>query len=626
MAEALPIAAYRAQILAAVAGSSVAIVVGETGCGKTTQIAQYVADGWPDVQRLLAQQPGSPGAPALRCVGVTNPRRVGAVTVARRVAGERGGEVGGEVGFAVRFVDRTSPRTRIKFMTDGVLLREIVSDRDLDRYSALVLDEAHERSINTDILFGLLKEVIARRPSLRLIVTSATLDSAKFSRFFGGCPVINVPGRTFPVECHYVPPTVNVLTYSEQSINLGPTIDLVANLHMTAPEGDILVFLTGQDEIARACRDLADRIQQLALDMPDEAENAPDILVLPLHASLPPEEQLAVFEPPPPHTRKVVFSTNVAETSVTINGIVYVVDPGYVKQNWFSAELGMDTLRVVLVSKSAADQRLGRAGRTREGHCYRLYSQSLYDERMTPETLPEIRRASLRATVLSLKVLGVADVSAFGFLDAPDDVSLAEALTHLHAIGALDDAGAPTELGRQIERLPLEPALARALVAATAASARVARAAVTVCAMLSVENVFFKTARRAEGDPVDEARARLAGEAERRYGRAGDHLVMLEAHAQWRASGRDREWCRAHGVGSQAMQTVEQVRAQIGGDLVSQRLIGASECGGGDDDGSDLAPGEVSALLEALCAGFFTQTARRQLNQSSFLINNNLFH
>ncbi|KAH8051038.1 helicase [Aureococcus anophagefferens] len=311
----------------------VLVVIGETGSGKTTQMTQYMAEM---------------GLTARGAVGCTQPRRVAAMSVAKRVAEEFGCELGAEVGYSIRFEDCTSPATVLKYMTDGMLMREYLADNDLGRYAALILDEAHERTIHTDVLFGLLKDLLGRRPDLKLVVTSATLDAEKFSAYFFDCPIFTIPAAFFRWRCS---------TKEPEADYLDAALITVMQIHLSEPAGDVLVFLTGQEEIDSCCEILHARMEALG-------GLAPELLILPVYGALPAEMQSRIFEPPPPGARKCVVATNIAEASLTIDGIYYVVDPGFCKQKAYNPKLGMDSLVVTPISQASARQRSGRAGRT----------------------------------------------------------------------------------------------------------------------------------------------------------------------------------------------------------------------------------------------------------------------
>ncbi|CAH2215945.1 jg21372 [Pararge aegeria aegeria] len=367
--QSLPIYKLRDELTKAISDNQILIVIGETGSGKTTQITQYVCEC---------------GLAARGRVACTQPRRVAAMSVAKRVAEEFGCRLGQEVGYTIRFEDCTSPDTVIKYMTDGMLLRECLMDLDLKSYSVIMLDEAHERTIHTDVLFGLLKQAVQKRPELKLIVTSATLDAVKFSQYFFEAPIFTIPGRTFPVEVLY--------TKEPETDYLDASLITVMQIHLREPPGDILLFLTGQEEIDTACEILYERMKSLGPDVPE-------LIILPVYSALPSEMQTRIFEPAPPGSRKVVIATNIAETSLTIDGIYYVVDPGFVKQKVYNSKTGMDSLVVTPISQAAAKQRAGRAGRTGPGKTYRLYTERAYRDEMLPTPVPEIQRTNLATTV-----------------------------------------------------------------------------------------------------------------------------------------------------------------------------------------------------------------------------------
>lgn len=314
----LPIYKLREQLVKAVRENQILVVVGDTGSGKTTQLAQYLAE-----EGMLDRG----------MLGCTQPRRVAAVSVAKRVSEEVGCRLGSEIGYTVRFEDVSSPDTKIKFMTDGMLLRELLVDPYVSRYQVIMLDEAHERTVATDVLFGLMKKACMRRPDLKLICTSATLDAEKFSKYFLGCPIFTIPGRTFPVEILY--------TKDPEPDYLEASLITIMQIHLMEPPGDILLFLTGQEEIDTACEVLFERVKALG-------PQVPDLIILPVYAALPSEMQSKIFDPAPPGARKVVIATNIAETSITIDGIYYVIDPGFSKQNAYDPKLGMDSLIVTV--------------------------------------------------------------------------------------------------------------------------------------------------------------------------------------------------------------------------------------------------------------------------------------
>eukprot|EP00070_Physeter_catodon_P047776 XP_028354670.1 probable ATP-dependent RNA helicase DHX35 isoform X3 [Physeter catodon] len=395
----LPVFKLRNHILYLIENYQTVVIVGETGCGKSTQIPQYLAEaGWTAEGRV---------------VGVTQPRRVAAVTVAGRVAEERGAMLGHEVGYCIRFDDCTNPlATRIKFLTDGMLVREMMVDPLLTKYSVIMLDEAHERTLYTDIAIGLLKKIQKKRGDLRLIVASATLDAEKFWDFFNQndtsdptrdtCVILTVEGRTFPVDIFYLQSPVPDYIKS--------TVETVMKIHQTEGDGDILAFLTGQEEVETVVSMLIEQARALG-----RTGMKRHLRVLPMYAGLPSFEQMKVFERVSRTVRKVIVATNVAETSITISGIVYVIDCGFVKLRAYNPRTAIECLVVVPVSQASASQRAGRGGRSRSGKCYRLYTEEAFDQ-LPQSTVPEMQRSNLAPVILQLKALGIDNVLRFHFM------------------------------------------------------------------------------------------------------------------------------------------------------------------------------------------------------------------
>lgn len=387
--QSLPVYAYRKQLLEAVRQFQVLVVVGETGSGKTTQIPQYlIEDGY------------TAGG---KKIGCTQPRRVAAMSVASRVAEEMRVRLGYEVGYSIRFEDCTSEKTVLKYMTDGMLLREFLNEPDLGSYSILIIDEAHERTLHTDILFGLVKDIARFRKDLKIIISSATLDADKFSNYFDAAPIFTgkhtttvpfpltpsiVPGRRFDVEVYY--------TKEPEPDYISAVIKTCMQIHLTPLDGDILVFLTGQEEIELVQENLVQISKTFGKQMRE-------MIIAPIYSNLPSEMQARIFAPTPPHARKVVLATNIAETSITIDGIAFVVDPGFVKQKTFSPRTGMESLIVTPCSKASANQRSGRAGRVGPGKCFRLYTSWAFVHELEANTIPEIQRTNLGNVVLLLK-------------------------------------------------------------------------------------------------------------------------------------------------------------------------------------------------------------------------------
>jgi len=561
----LTIYGMRTELMAAIEANQVLVVIGETGSGKTTQLAQYlVEDGF---------------VPYGFRVGCTQPRRIAAISVARRVAQEVGCPLGTLVGYAVRFEDATSSATKIKFMTDGLLLREVLADRKLSAYAAIIIDEAHERALSTDILFGLLKDVVTRRPNLKVIITSATLDAEKFSTYFRKCPIIRIPGRSYPVDIIHAPEPV--VDYVEAAATMAMKV------HSTEPlPGDILVFLTGQEEIEVACR-LIQNFWNVAKQLGNVAKLA-EVLVLPIYAALAPESQLTIFEPAPAGVRKIVVATNIAETSLTIAGIKYVVDSGFAKQKMYDAGSGIEMLTVVPISQSAAKQRAGRAGRMGPGKCYRLYTEVACVREMPADTIPEICRSKLGHVVLTLKAMGIPDLLYFDFLDPPSPQGLIEAMASLHGLGALDDEGNLTKTGRRMADFPLEPQLSRMLLAASELGC--AAEVLIISAMLSAGIVFQRP--RAKQLEADACRAQFVH-------RGGDHLTYLTVFRRWERTNYSAQWCFANFINTRAMTQAFEIRGQLA-DLLRRFDLPL--------ESTAESPG---VLQKAICCGYFMHVARR---------------
>ena len=563
------------------------VVTGETGCGKTTQLPQFLHKA---------------GLSERGTIGVTQPRRMAAISVAHRVAEElHCPRVGGEVGYQVRFDDCTSPETKIKYMTDGCLLRELLEDQCLSRYSVVVLDEAHERSLATDILFGLVKAVMDREEEedkakkrhtpLKVVIMSATLDVSKFSRFFNSCPIITIPGRVFPVEVQFC--------CSDDSFDpkkptyLSQVIRVVMDIHLDHPSGDILVFLTGQAEIEAVCGKLYKAAENIDYRYDVQSQEVAGMGIFPLYGTLPTEQQQRVFQPAERGVRRVIVSTNIAATSVTVDGIVYVVDCGYVKQLIYSPRSGLDILDVVPISRSEAAQRTGRAGRTAPGKCFRLYSEKYFGS-LREDTVPEIQRTSLTSVVLSLKCMGITNVIEFHYLDPPEEKMILEALRQLYYYEAIDIEGLVTPLGRRLVEFPLEPSLARILLRSKELQCEAA--ALPIVAMLSVENVFIKPGSKEQAEEAAQAHHSLSDAG----GGTSDFATLLAIYKLSAESASGRRWCSQNYVHWRAVRTAQSVHQQLAAILAKQQVPVKS------DSGTPLS----ERLRKALCYGLFGHTAR----------------
>jgi len=556
----LPVFPYREQIIEAVTAYQCLVIVGETGSGKTTQIPQYLheagftADG--------------------KKIGCTQPRRVAAMSVAKRVADEMGVKLGNEVGYSIRFEDCTSERTIMKYMTDGMLLREFLGEPDLASYSVMILDEAHERTLHTDILFGLLKDIARFRPDIKLLVSSATLDAAKFSEYFDDAPVFNIPGRRFPVDIMY--------TKAPEADYLEAAVVTILQIHITQGHGDILVFFTGQDEIESALETLAHRTRGFGTKIAE-------LIVLPIYANLPSDMQAKIFEPTPPGARKVVLATNIAETSITIDNIVYVIDPGFNKMNSYNPRTGMESLIVTPVAKSSANQRAGRAGRVSPGKCFRLYTKWAYLNELEDNIIPEIQRTNLGSVVLMLKSLGINDLIHFDFMDPPPAETLIRALEQLYALGALNDRGELTKLGRRMAEFPMDPQLSKMLLSSEVHG--VSSEILAICGMLQIgASIFYRPKER----------AMHADNARLNFNKGGDHLTLLNVWNQWAEANYSTQWCFENFVQVRSMRKARDIREQIEG--LMERVEIELNSNPNNEDG----------IGKSITAGFFYHTAKLQ--------------
>ncbi|KAI9754690.1 MAG: DEAH-box ATP-dependent RNA helicase prp43 [Chaenotheca gracillima] len=579
----LPVHAERDEFLRLFHESQFLVFVGETGSGKTTQIPQFVLfDDLPHFQGKM--------------VACTQPRRVAAMSVAQRVANEMDVGLGDEVGYSIRFEDVTSQKTILKYMTDGMLLREAMNDNNLSRYSVIMLDEAHERTLATDILMAVLKEVATRRPDLKIIIMSATLDAQKFQKYFNGAPLLAVPGRTHPVEIFYTPEPER--DYVEAALRT------VLQIHATEPEGDILLFLTGEEEIEDAVR----KISLEADEMVREAD-AGTLKVYPLYGTLPPQQQQKIFDPAPPPRkaggrpgRKCIVATNIAETSLTIDGIVYVVDPGFSKQKVYNPRIRVESLLVSPISKASAQQRAGRAGRTRPGKCFRLYTEGAFKKELIEQTHPEILRSNLSNTVLELKKLGIDDLVHFDLMDPPAPDTMMRALEELNYLACLDDNGDLTVLGKMASEFPLDPALAVMLISSP--EFYCSNEMLSLTALLSVPQIFVRPASARKR--ADEMKALFAHPD-------GDHLSMLNVYHAFKgpeAQNDPKQWCHNHFLSLRALQSADNVRLQL------KRIMETHEL--------DLisTPFEDKKYYEnirrALVAGFFMQVAKKESSGKTY--------
>lgn len=517
-------------------------------------------------------------------VAVTQPRRVAAVNLAKRVAEETMTRLGGKVGYTVRFDDTSSPQTIIKYLTDGMLLREILSDELLLRYKVIVLDEAHERTLRTDMLFGMIKKIQKVRlekhkqdesiQPLKIVIMSATLDAEKFSEFFNNAKILYVSGRLYPVD--------TMFTVEPQADYLDACLVSIFQIHVNNPKGDILVFLPGQDAI----ESLTALVNEYSAQLRPQQQR---LLACPLFAALPPSQQQKVFDPAPENTRKVILSTNIAETSITIPGIKYVIDCGLAKLRGFNPKIGVESLLLHPISKSSAWQRTGRAGREAAGVCYRLYTEGAFRD-LEDDTVPEIRRCNLAAAVLSLKATGIDNVLEFDYMDRPSRASLVRALEELYALGAIDDKGDLSDLGKQMAEFPLDPTYSKVLIQSKEYGCSLE--VIAIISLLSVDSIFFTPSDKRE----------QASEARKKFLHPdGDHLTLLNVlKSYWEVKG-DIEWCKENFINNRNIKIALEVRDQLIRFCERIDMNPNSTCGSDTDN-----------VLKCFLTGFFQNTALLQ--------------
>ncbi|KAL2058883.1 hypothetical protein ABVK25_000175 [Lepraria finkii] len=662
--KALPVWSHASEIRQGLRIKDIILLVGETGSGKSTQVPQILAgEPWCKSRPVTlenARQTVNVGG----CIAITEPRRVAATTLARRVAEEMGTPLGSsspasKVGYSVRFNNSTSPCTKIKFLTEGMFLQEMLRDPWLKQYSAVIVDEVHERGVNVDLILGFMRNIAAGRLEgrggipLKVAVMSATAEMERLGNFFeeGYVPSSNgvdpeenksdgsesewsgitssdeergtadsqgkqpdqlphinekqpkksphanggqsekscahvatchIEGRQFPVTINYTPEPV------QDFVNAA--LRTTFKIHYQEPmPGDVLVFLTGQETV----ESLESLVNEYALGM---SRDVPKMLVLPLFAALPQAAQQRVFQPAPPRTRKIILATNIAETSVTVSGVRFVIDCGKAKIKQFRTRIGLDSLLVKSISKSAAIQRKGRAGREAAGQCYRLYTEQSYLD-LEPSNTPEILRCDLSHAILTMKARGIDDIINFPFLDRPPREALEKALMQLYQLGALTDTGAISEIGQQMATLPLTVSLGRVLIAAAEPELDCVSEVIDIISCLSVENIFLNLTSEEKKEEAQLARREL-------YRREGDHLTLLMTVQAYAAENADRKaWAERHFVSHRAMQAVMDVRKQLRAQCQqSKSLKGKTP--------RQITPELATSLLKCFLKGFATNSAR----------------
>ena len=558
----LPIVAQKEKIIKAIHAHQVVIVAGDTGSGKTTQLPKMCLEAGRGVKKLI---------------GCTQPRRIAALTMAARLAEELG-EAGYLVGSKIRFQDRTDQRTRIKFMTDGILLAEIQTDRWLSKYDTIIVDEAHERSLNIDFILGILKQLLDRRPDLKILITSATIDTEKFANHFNKAPVIQVAGRAFPVETRYLPPE-SIADDAEEVSHIDRAVQAVLDLRRHEKPGDMLLFMPTE-------RDILETVDSLTKELGTLRE-AP--LILPLFGRLPTADQQKIFRPQ--RTQKIVVATNVAETSITVPGIRYVVDTGLARISMYNSRARTMSLPVTPVSRASCDQRQGRCGRVAPGICVRLYSEEDYRNR--PEyTQPEIRRADLAEVILRMLALNLGEPAAFPFIDPPAPRAIRDGYALLHELGALETAGGRRRLtarGRLMARLPLDPRISRLVIEAKERNAL--REVTIIAAALTIQDPRVRPAEKEVEAATAHARFSVAGSDFLSYLAIWDTFHQTLAKVKSRA--RLRKFCLTHYLSYQRMREWQDIHEQLNSILAEE-----------GDFPINTVPATQAAIHQAILSGF----------------------
>lgn len=622
----LPIWAEKVQIISAASNHDVVLLVGETGSGKSTQVPQFLLEHLSSEPKTVIVDGKKKKVGGM--IAVTEPRRMAATTLARRVAAEMGTTVGNmspasRVGYSVRFDTSMAPATKIKFLTEGMLLQEMLRDPWLTQYSVVVVDEAHERSMNVDLLLGFLKQMMDRGfegrggQRLKVVVMSATLELQDLEAFFssdvrspeeddkqkpesqavnpgekkGTITDVRVQGRQHSVK----------ITHSDEPVQdyIDSVINTILSIHVREPmPGDILVFLPGQEDI--------DTLMELMLDaIPALPPALPTLMPLPLFASLPQLQQHRAFQPSPAShrpVRKLILSTNIAETSVTIPGVRHVIDTGLQKTKQYRSQLAFESLLVKPISQSSALQRAGRAGREAPGTCHRLYTEEQF-RNLTPSNPPEILRVDVTSAVLGLKARGVEDVMSFPYLSAPSRDNLSQALLTLYSLGALSPSGAITPLGRRMAGFPLPPSLSRVLLASADPEFDCLPEAIDIIAALSVESIFQNPSSEERREAAAEARQSL-------FRREGDLLTMLTTIRAYVSDKVDRkQWCELHYTNHRALQSVCDVRKQLRAQVESLRLKPIL-INDPDKEPEAISPDRAAQILRCFLTAFAPRTAR----------------
>ncbi|SOV18462.1 pre-mRNA-splicing factor ATP-dependent RNA helicase PRP16 [Plasmodium sp. gorilla clade G2] len=606
--ESLPIYKSKHELLDAVYNNNIIIIVGETGSGKTTQIVQYLYEEGYHRNGIIC---------------CTQPRRVAAVSVAYRVSYEMNVDIGSLVGYTIRFEDNTTKDTKIRYVTDGILLRETLNDKELDKYSVIIMDEAHERSINTDVLLGILKNICLKRNDLKLIVTSATIDAKKFSQFFGNAPIYNIEGRTFKVHIEYLRTPCN--DYIECAVQKAIQIHVSDN-NYDNNFGDILIFMTGQEDINATCYLLSERFYEVYESYKESKNNKKDTInkiknilnedknnnnnnnnsnirkngdgdnntndhiiypfyIFPIYSQLSSEQQSKIFKKY--DLRKIIVSTNIAETSLTLDGIKYVIDTGYCKLKVYNQNIGMDVLQVTPISQANANQRSGRAGRTGAGICYRLYTENTFLCDLYQNNIPEIQRSNLSNVVLLLKSLHVQNLFEFDFIDVPSKESIINSLQELWVLGAINNEGNLTEIGRKMVQFPLDPPLSKIVIYSE--KFQCTKEILIIVSMLSSPSIFLESKENNES---------IESKKEKFTVPESDHLTLLNIYLQWRSHNYSYSWCTKNFIQYKALNKAKEVYSQLI-DIIKTLNIKNVSC----DNKWEL-------IRKTICSGYFHNAAK----------------
>ncbi|XP_054167510.1 ATP-dependent RNA helicase DHX33-like [Oppia nitens] len=566
----LPISLVRNAIISVVKTYQTVIFLGETGSGKTTQIPQYLYE-----TNFVPKNGHNNGM-----IGVTQPRRVAAISIATRVASEMNVQLGSVVGYAVRFDDMTSNETKIKYLTDGTLLREAISDPLLHKYKVIIIDEAHERTIQTDLLLGVIKKAQQLRynqqmPVLKVIVMSATMDCDHFAKYFNDSPIHYILGRQHTIQI--------MNTKEKQSDYMDSALVSVFQIHQNEEMGDILVFCTGQEEIESMIRTVKEVVPLLS------SESHP-LIALPLYAALPLHIQQKVFNKIQDGHRKVIFATNIAETSITIPNIRYVIDSGKVKSRTFNSMTGFETLKVQSISKAQACQRAGRAGREMSGICYRLYTKEEYNT-FRDHAIPEIQRSNLANVLLHLIAIGINDVMSFDFIDKPSQENIINAIQQLIHFGAIEDKNNlyyMTDTGKSMVLFPVEPKYSKIIISSKLHHCT--EEIITILSLLSVDNIYYIPANQKD----------FATEVHKKFiSSEGDLIKMLKIYRDYRTAKENKKWCLENFIHQNNMKYATEIRKQLANLCVTANIPLVSS-------------NNTEVIRKCLCDGLIMNVSRLQ--------------